>query len=405
MGKKDTANRSCEGPTMPKFEGMRLKPIPFLILLFLPIPAFLHSAPLHSPTWGFRLDLPPGYVYVDGNAFDRFSFTGPSESMFDVAVYAGTYGDVGAMMADVNRRLGNSGEVALFEYGGRTAALMELGFGGFEGLALGLELGGDGGPSSAPLLLALAYAPAGTENVDLLHGSVLNSIAPTFADTRRPGPIMEFAFPRGEPVRVPLAGGPGLHATIRENDAEAAQWLVDNEFLVLALYQFSDHWEEAWIRFYRAIYRDSADRISDAAFRIERGLMEEVVAAGHAPGGGERAFAGMALSLVQGFLYERDFDGSDFVNLVSAVTEGRGDCDSRAMLLAVILAQANIPSAIMVSRHYSHAMGLTDVPGPGARFESGGVRWLVAETTANVDIGLIAQDKSDVGHWLGVLFE
>ena len=383
---------------------MRQKPIPLLFLFFLAasIPAHVGADRLQSPTWGFSLDLPPGYVYVDGNAFDRFSFDGPSESKFDLAVYDGTYGGVGEMMEDVGRRIGNSGDVELFEYGGREAALMELGFGGFEGLALALELGGDG--PSAPLLVALAYAPAGTENVDLLNGSALNSIAPTFADTRRPGPIVDFAFPRGNPVRVPLAGGMGLYATVRENDAQAAQWLVDNEFLVLSLYQTSEHWREAWIRFYRAIYRDSLDRISDAAFRIERRLRDEVAAAGHGPGEAERAFAGMALSMVQGFDYERDLDGSDFVNLVSAVTEGRGDCDSRAMLWAAILAQANIPAAIMVSRQYSHAMGLADVPGVGARFESGGVKWLVAETTADVDIGLIAQDKSETDQWLGVLF-
>jgi len=122
-------------------------------------------------------------------------------------------------------------------------------------------------------------------------------------------------------------------------------------------------------------------------------------------GESERAFAQRALVFVQGFYYERDFEGSDFINLVTAVTEGRGDCDSRAMLWAVILAQANIPSAIMVSRQYSHAMGLADIPGAGARFEAGGVRWLVAETTSNVDIGLIAAHKSTIDHWLGVLFE
>jgi len=67
--------------------------------------------------------------------------------------------------------------------------------------------------------------------------------------------------------------------------------------------------------------------------------------------------------------------------------------------------QSDIPAAIMVSRNYSHAMGLADLPGSGARFESGGVRWLVAETTTSVGIGLIAQDLSATEHWLGVIFD
>jgi len=421
-----------------------------LFLALAPLaPALLCAQPMRSPTWGFRLDLPPGYVYVDGNAFDRFSFQGPSGAMFDIVVYSGVYRDIDEMMQDAARRIGNAGGLSFFDYGGREAAIMELRFGGMEGWALGLELAALEEWASPPLLLALAYAPEGAENVDLLHISALNSIAPTFADSRRPGPIMEFAFPRGEPVEKPLAGGLGLTAMIRENDALAAQELVDREFLVLKLYQHSRYWQEAWIRFYRAIHRDSWDRVADAVFQLERRLSRGGALGGGALGGGalmgggaggggagssgagssagalggafdpsqlgaprsmdigasDRAFAQRALGFVQGFYYERDLEGSDFVNLVTAVTEGRGDCDSRAMLWAMILAQANIPAAIMVSRHYSHAMGLADVPGAGARFEAGGVRWLVAETTDAVDIGLIAAHKSSVERWLGVIFE
>ncbi|MCL2129653.1 MAG: hypothetical protein FWH35_04775, partial [Treponema sp.] len=118
-----------------------------------------------------------------------------------------------------------------------------------------------------------------------------------------------------------------------------------------------------------------------------------------------RDFADKALQWVQSFKYERDFMGSDFVNLVSAATEGRGDCDSRAMLWAIIMKQANIPSAIMVSRNYSHAMGLADLPGSGARFELEGQKLLVAETTTKVSIGLIGETVSEISEWLGISFE
>jgi hypothetical protein len=50
-------------------------------------------------------------------------------------------------------------------------------------------------------------------------------------------------------------------------------------------------------------------------------------------------------------------------------------------------------------------MGLADLPGPGARFELEGQRLLVAETTARVSIGLIAEDFSVTDHWLGIVFE
>jgi transglutaminase-like putative cysteine protease len=143
------------------------------------------------------------------------------------------------------------------------------------------------------------------------------------------------------------------------------------------------------------IYRDSCDRVADAARQL--GLAWN--------SGAPRTFAEKALAFVQGFQYERNLDSSDFVNLVSAVTEGRGDCDSRAMLFAILLSQANIPAAMMVSRDYSHAMGLADIPGAGARFEAGGTKWLVAETTSRVAIGLINQEVSNLKSWLAVLFD
>jgi hypothetical protein len=195
-----------------------------------------------------------------------------------------------------------------------------------------------------------------------------------------------------------------LNAVIHENDAEAAQYLIEREFQLLMQYPESVLWKEAWIRYYRFIYRDSCGRIADAAQVLAKNF-NNGAGAGISADEAKRAFAQKALSYVQDFNYERHQDGSDFVNLVSAAIEGRGDCDSRAMLWAIILANADIRASIMVSRQHSHAMGLADLSGSGARFEALGVKWLVAETTAHVNIGLIAQDTSEVDSWLGVIFE
>ncbi|MDR2484811.1 MAG: hypothetical protein LBD55_05405 [Treponema sp.] len=59
----------------------------------------------------------------------------------------------------------------------------------------------------------------------------------------------------------------------------------------------------------------------------------------------------------------------------------------------------------MVSSHYSHAMGLADVPGTGAHFNWAEKSWLVAETVSKVSLGLIAADVSEIRHWMGVVFE
>ena len=373
----------------------------FLAFLII-APAFLSAAylaaePLYSPTWGFRIDLPEGYEYTEGNNFDRYSFEGPGGAKFDIAVYDGVYSTVREMASDINRRLENKGDNDFFNYWGKSAAMMELRFQNYEGWGIGVELDPRG--DSVPLLVALAYAPAGKAELDLFHMSALDSIIPSDQEMRRPGIIMEFGFPRGQQRETAIALT-DLKALVWDTDAEAAQVLVDREYAVLCNYQFAECWQEAWIRFYRMIYRDSWDRVSDAVFRLERSWN---TGEDRDPGG--RTLAEKALAWVQSFKYERDPEGSDFVNLVSAVTEGRGDCDSRSMLWVMILSQANIPAAIMVSQNYSHAMGLADVPGEGARFEAAGIQWLVAETTDKVGIGLISQDMSDIGSWLGVFFE
>jgi len=371
------------------------------------MPAF--SAPLHSGVWGFGLDLPVGFVFVDGNGWDTFSFSDPSGAQFDIRVYYGTYNSIQHLAEDVNIRLQNTGDTEFFEYNGRQAVLIELSFGNTSGWALGVELA-ETATGTTPMLLALAHGAANREDLNLLHMSALDSIIPSEAERRYPGPIIMFGFPRGEPRLTPLAL-PGLSAIIYENDAEAAQVLVEREFAILEIHQFAPNWQQAWARYYRMIFRDSWTRIADAAFQLERYWnvsvhdLQASLPGANSVEMANRLFAEQALSFVQGFVYERHITNSDFINLVTAVTEGRGDCDNRAMLWAIILSQANIRSAIMVSRNHSHAMGLADVPGNGARFEADGTRWLVAETTANVDIGMIAQEISDVESWLGITFE
>ena len=363
------------------------------------------------------MDLPEDYEYSGGDRKDRFSFESGDGAKLDLIVYhadpgkAAPYANVEALARDVQRRLNNSGDTDSFEYSHKEAYILELSFSipgagsrtsPQSGWALCMELempasaASRAGTVSPPLLFAMAYGPEGRQDLMPLHFSVLDSIAPEETARWIPGPITEYSYPRETPTEAPVFGL-GISALIYEEDAEAAQALIDREFQVLRRYADSPAWKEAWTRFYRIIYRDSFERLSDVAFQVERKL--------NVPSREERDFADQALQWVQSFSYERDFLGSDFVNAVSAATEGRGDCDSRAMLWAVIMRHANIASAIMVSRNYSHAMGLADLPGPGAHFTIEKKNYLVAETTARVSIGLIGETVSDISEWLGIDFE
>jgi hypothetical protein len=363
----------------------------------------LPAEPLVSPTWGFRVDLPECYEFSGGDGRDRFSFSTGDGAMVDIVVYpGGTYASVRALAADVQKRLGSRGETSAFVYRDKQAAVLELEFtlpgggsGAVSGWGLCTELESkDNGPP--PLLTALAYGPADNAVLKTLAVSTLDSVAPTPRDERAPGPMTEFAFPRESGRLVTLANTRAA-AVIDSVDADAAQALADREFEVLRYSSETPKWKEAWIRFYRVIYRDAWDRLADAAFALERSWNVGEAA-------DDRETAAKALAWVQSFTYERNLMGSDFVNPVSAAVEGRGDCDSRALLWALILERANIPAAIMISREYNHAMGLADLEGPGARFELENKQWLVAETVSKVSLGLIAPGSAESEKWIGVTF-
>ena len=110
------------------------------------------------------------------------------------------------------------------------------------------------------------------------------------------------------------------------------------------------------------------------------------------------------LSWVQGFRYERDPKGSDVVNPISAAFERRGDCDSRALVMSILLRRENIDSILMISLEHGHALAAVDAPGPGARFPFNDRNWLVAETTAKVGIGLVDAAQADPASWIGIEF-
>ena len=372
----------------------------FILFSFISIFSFVQNISaesMYSPTWGFFIDLPEGYELVEGDGKDRFSFAGPEKLKFDIIVYS-RYNTLLDMLEDINRRLSNQGDVDLFDYNGKQAAIMKLNFGNNDGWGFAVELDNTTG-KQPPMLIALAYGPADKTDFELFHISALDSISPTTAERYYPGPLLEYGFPRGAPVNSALVNG--MNVMFYENDAEASQVLIEREFSILQSYMNSPLLREATARYYRFIYRDSYDRVKNAVDAIAQSF-------GGRPNLNDtekREFAQKILSFVQSFEYERDLSGSDFLNLINAVTEGRGDCDNRAMLFAIILANTNIRSAMMLSHHYSHAMALADIKGSGARFESDGIQWLVAETTALIDIGLIAQDVSNPQHWFAIMLE
>lgn len=407
---------------------------------------------------GFSVDVPEGFEYLDGDGQSKFSFGSPDGSVrLDILVYPpNRFDGARAGAADTAKRLSGKGDFAVFDYAGRSAAFGELAFGSGSGAQRGYGLFVDDAASplggvSAPLgastkvgvpeaerrydLIVLAYAPASSfEGYRDVVASAMDGFSLNVEARASPGPLglaarAALGAPRLQPATIRF-GAASIRSEWQPLEAAASQALVEREYRVLSAYASSPELIDAAIaRFYRMVFRDAAPALDRLALQLsaawETGAWDgkprapspaalDSGAASAPPTALDgarfgapadpRGYAAALLGWVQGFRYERDPKGSDVVNPISAAFEARGDCDSRALVMAILLRRENIRSILMISLVHEHALAAVDAPGPGARYPFRGQQWLVAETTAKVGIGLIDAAQADPSGWIGVEF-
>lgn len=400
--------------------------------------------------FGFFVEMPAGFVPGEGDGRTRFSYSDPYGGMeFDIRVYeAGRFASAEAMAADVATRLSSTGESEPFLYEGRHAVLSELNFSlngaakkGYALFILGRPVPGAsmtaaaaGAAGSGTASTAPSSSPSGASGAEGRAQASRSELPPpppersfallAFTDTarfqaysdlilscldsfsidtvalRHPGPLSQFvlAWPPNETETKTVLLPDGTSVGLPWSKEEAAQEMSTavREYHVLESYAKSpDLWEEAWARFYRMVFRESASRLDRLSLEFARIL----------PLDDPTECARRVLAWVQGFTYQRNTKGIDFVPPLEAAFERRGDCDTRAMVMAVILERLGIHCVLMLSREYSHAMLGVDVPGGGQRFPWKGKNYLVAETTAKVGLGMIAASQADFSKWMGVELE
>jgi hypothetical protein len=356
---------------------------------------------------GYCVELPAGFHLKSGDGRAKFSFADPEEGMeFDLLGYEpGRFADLEALARESLTKLGSKGETAVYAYEGRRAIFAELSFSlngaAQKGFAIFIE--GRRKAESSYALLAFASEADFEAYADFVL-SCLDSFSIDAAALRSPGPLSQFtlAWPpiRAKEREVALAplGGPSSDrpsVSLPWSDEEAAQEAetLDREYKVLLAYADEPElYKDAWARFYRMVYRESAARLDRLALEAARLL----------PPSDPTEAARRVLAWTQGFAYERALKGSDFVPPLASAYGAKGDCDSRAVVAAIVLERLGIDAILMVSREYSHAMLGVDVPGGGQRFPCGGKNYLVGETTAKVGLGMIAADMSDWSKWMGI---
>lgn len=344
------------------------------------------------PESGFALDLPEGFTLIEKDKNSRFYLSHsvvPAD--LQIAVYPPQqFKSSIQTLQHVTAQFSSTGGEVTFEWRYENVSIGEIVSDTVHGWALAVSL-----PQNKGWLVLVSYTSV--ENYSKVEPLLISSLDAVFTDTGSwfcPGPMTSFAWPDEGEMQVNYQDArKKISVPIDKSAGIAGQSVIDREFSVLTTYLKTPFVTEAWKRYYRMIWRDSWTRLEKAGFSISSSLSFNA----------EKITAEL-LEWTQSFTYERNKTSSDFLSLPTALAEKRGDCDSRALLMVILLNQMGIDAILMVSPEYSHAVAAVDIPGEGARFNSKGKNYLIAETTAPVPLGLIASDMADSTKWFPVHF-
>lgn len=385
---------------------MRFKKLFCAAIFCLVAPLCFFAEFYSSSYYGWNLDLPEGFVLKDASN-DGLSFYLEHEFMkvrTAIKMYpTDRYERSDLAMEEVLNKLNADGEIDGFMWNGRQTSIAQYSFqlpGNDTAQAgWGLSVTTTANPIH---LVVLCYADKSVSNdCQQFLLSALDSLCVEQKDFRLPGPVTSYAFNSDETQDIKIKiGQKEIYAQIPAQAKESGRFVIDREFSVLTLYAKQKQWKEAWQRYYRTIFREAYSRLDNAALAILAALKTEAMTKN--PQNPNVEICKKLLAWTQDFSYARKQDTSDFNDLSSVLQNQGSDCDSRALLLCVLMERYGVKTELFISGIYSHALFGVDLPYPGARITVDGTDYLLCETTAPVDMGLVAQEQSDTNKWIPV---
>ena len=377
-----------------------MKKIIYCLILFFVGISVSFAEILNSPTWGYSVDLPEEFVLVDKNGADSYMFENAfvSSTVILKAYKKEKFSSSLEAMETVMKQLGAEFECAETNWRNTDCIISQFAFnlGGASntGWAVSSLL-----QDSKGYVVMLCYTPTDVfYDLEQFVISCVDSLCIDYGSYYSPGPLTSFAFPKGEVQNhtVEIAGEK-IDFTLDSSDIEADKFVVEREYSVLCLYQDSEMWVEAWQRYYRQVYKNAYSRLKIAAFNIYNRLIKTCKSENP-----DIELAQKLLSWTQGFDYVRDFTSTDFTPITASITGTGSDCDSRAMLLACLLHHMNYDTCLFVSAEFSHSLFGIVLDKAGAKINIDGRQFLLGETTAQVDIGLVPANMNQTDKWIFV---
>lgn len=358
----------------------------------------------------FVMDIPEGFEITDGTENSLFFENKLMPVKFALKFYSDRdYPEPKAMIEDIISQLSAKGSIEEIDWYARKCYLSTFQFVMpdqklYAGWAFSIQVPVKGDPSQKENVLMLTYADAQiSRDCDQYMLSIIDSVFFCQEDFRRPGPVTSFAYPdknRETGELILNIGGKTIISALETDAIDRSKFILEREFDVLKIYGNHKNWKEAWQRYYRQIFRESYNAFDKISNDVYKALLPEAQKANFiAP---KMEMIQMLLDWVQDMEYERDRAHADFTVPAAAVQGFGCDCDSRSMLMCIMLEHFGIKTELFISREYSHAVFGAQVNQNGAAIEVNGVNYVLGETTAKVNFGLIAQEQSDTSKWIEV---
>jgi hypothetical protein len=381
----------------------RVRRISAAVLWLLLLPFQLSAQAIFVKEHGYTLDLPVGWEPFDASDPDKLSFSDPIHgAMLQVTVFSHEKDmSAGEMEKDLRGQINAQGEGAPFVFSGRESFLSDVTFSsagkdlrGYLLVIKGLDGNSGAEPAEDCLLVCFATVDGYDQALDSIL-SALDSFSPDQEGRLLPGPISQFLSPFPDAERETISFqflGQAVRVAIGAGDRDASQVLVEREARLLAAYKAGQ--VEAWNRFYRLIYRDCYHRLDGIVKVVSGALAAKKVPENEAPL--------RILAWIQGFEFKRTGTLADFLSPLSVAASASGDCDSRAILYDAILEHLGLDAILLVSVKYAHALAAVALDRDGAAFVLDGRKYIVAEMTEAVDIGMIPKDMADAKEWIAM---
>lgn len=378
-----------------------------ILFIFLFAVNFLSAEIIQDNDFKFSLDLPEGYRvdnYTEDGMSYIFSHPNIPVTLAMKIYYDESYTAAQSVLKMALGKLTAKGDIDSVKWSEKNCAISSF--------TMNLDKAYSGWAVCAPtqinhsFIALICYAPSDLfPKCQQFIMSTLNSLCINDDFYYTPGIVTTYAYPKeGKKSVTAKISGRQITSSLDKSDVEASKFLIDLEFAVFSLYAKMPNWKEAWQRYYRMIYRDNCGRITDFSSDVFKALYP--LCQTQNPDNPDITYAQTLLSWVQNFNYKRSTEktSSDFTSIPAVLCGEGNDCDSRSMLVAIMLNTIGIDSIMLISREYSHALVATDIKAPGQTYilEETGKEYLFGETTAKVTWGMIAGDQADRTKWIPI---